>query len=230
MTSFFVNYGRHPRVPAVLGLDEPLINLPHTAQADLRASSDRRGSKSHDALNAAMTRAAAQRGAALDRSTVSSTASWAQRSLINPGSRRAVALAVSPANIVVSTPDNCATAVSSLSRDPLERFVKRREATARFVRDALASAVDQQKDTADKHSRSNHERFVVSNKVLLSTNGIATTAVRNIGAAKLTPRYNGPFTIIKVQGDAYKLDLQSTMRLHKTFTWKIQALRSGDDP
>jgi hypothetical protein len=36
-------------------------------------------------------------------------------------------------------------------------------------------------------------------------------------STKLTPRYIGPFTVLKCLGDAYTLDIPSRMRLHPTF-------------
>ncbi|KAE8894474.1 hypothetical protein PF005_g19221 [Phytophthora fragariae] len=45
----------------------------------------------------------------------------------------------------------------------------------------------------------------------------AGTAVTNLGANKLAPRFIGPFKIFKVIGDAYTLDIPTAMRLHPTF-------------
>ncbi|KAE8965257.1 hypothetical protein PR002_g28728 [Phytophthora rubi] len=54
-------------------------------------------------------------------------------------------------------------------------------------------------------------------RVLVSTDGIQGTAVTNLGANKLAPRFIGPFKILKVIGDAYTLDIPTAMRLHPTF-------------
>ncbi|KAE9066198.1 hypothetical protein PF010_g27902 [Phytophthora fragariae] len=54
-------------------------------------------------------------------------------------------------------------------------------------------------------------------RVLLSTDGIEGTAVTNLGASKLAPRFTGPFKILKVIGDAYTLDIPTAMRLHPMF-------------
>ncbi|KAE8900899.1 hypothetical protein PF001_g13102 [Phytophthora fragariae] len=54
-------------------------------------------------------------------------------------------------------------------------------------------------------------------RVLLSTDGIQGTAVTNLGANKLAPRFIGPFKVLKVIGDAYTLDIPTAMHLHPTF-------------
>lgn len=52
---------------------------------------------------------------------------------------------------------------------------------------------------------------------MLSTEGIAPSSVTNLGADKLLPRYIGPFTVTFKRGDAYTLDIPTSMRLHPTF-------------
>ncbi|OWY98389.1 hypothetical protein PHMEG_00030861 [Phytophthora megakarya] len=59
--------------------------------------------------------------------------------------------------------------------------------------------------------------FHTGDRVLLSTEGIRTSAVTNLGANNLAPRFIGPFTVIKAIGDAYALDIPSSLRLHPTF-------------
>uniref|UniRef100_A0AAV1TLX1 Tf2-1-like SH3-like domain-containing protein n=1 Tax=Peronospora matthiolae TaxID=2874970 RepID=A0AAV1TLX1_9STRA len=54
-------------------------------------------------------------------------------------------------------------------------------------------------------------------RVLLSTEGLRESAVTNLGASKLAPRSIGPFTVLKAIGDAYTLDIPSSLRLHPTF-------------
>ena len=54
-------------------------------------------------------------------------------------------------------------------------------------------------------------------RVLVSTEGLRDSAVTNLGASKLAPRFIGPFTILKAIGDAYTLDMSSSLRLHPTF-------------
>lgn len=87
----------------------------------------------------------------------------------------------------------------------------------RLVRDAIANAVDKQKASVDARGRKNHERFMLGDKVLLSTTGIQAASITNLGANKLVPRFIGPFTVCKVQGEAYVFDIPTTMRLPPTF-------------
>ncbi|ETP38825.1 hypothetical protein F442_13657 [Phytophthora nicotianae P10297] len=74
-------------------------------------------------------------------------------------------------------------------------FIDRRDSIIRYVRDAIATAVDRQKESADQRGRKNLKRFNVGDRVLLSTSGITPTSVTNLGANKLTPRFIGPFKI-----------------------------------
>jgi hypothetical protein len=85
------------------------------------------------------------------------------------------------------------------------------------VRDAIAMAVDKQKENADKRGRKNMETFKVGERVLLSVTGITAHAVTNLGANKLLPRFIGAFTIVAALGDAYTIDIPTAMRLHPTF-------------
>ena len=99
----------------------------------------------------------------------------------------------------------------------VSEFILQRQAITRFVRDALQAAVDKQKDNADKHGRRNMNKFVKDGCVLLSTEGLRDSAVANLGASKLAPRLIGPFKVLKVIGDAYTLDIPTSLRLHPTF-------------
>ena len=60
-------------------------------------------------------------------------------------------------------------------------------------------------------------KFKKGNRVLLSTEGLRDSAVTNLGASKLAPRFIGPFKVLKTIGDAYTLDIPSSLRLHPTF-------------
>ncbi|GMF43840.1 unnamed protein product [Phytophthora fragariaefolia] len=54
-------------------------------------------------------------------------------------------------------------------------------------------------------------------RVLLYTDGIQGTAVTNLGANKLAPRFIEPSKILNVVGDAFTLDIPTAMRLHPAF-------------
>ncbi|ETN00367.1 hypothetical protein PPTG_18062 [Phytophthora nicotianae INRA-310] len=93
-----------------------------------------------------------------------------------------------------------------------------REKTFAAVRATSSGRIlDKQKENADKRGRKNLSTFHTGDRVLLSTEGIRSSAVAVLGANKLAPRFIGPFKITKVLGDAYTLDIPSSLRLHPTF-------------
>ncbi|KAE8994890.1 hypothetical protein PR001_g20272 [Phytophthora rubi] len=59
--------------------------------------------------------------------------------------------------------------------------------------------------------------FETGDQVLLSTDDIRSSAVTNLGASKLAPRFIGPFRVMKVNSEAYTLDISTSLRLHPTF-------------
>ncbi|GMF34441.1 unnamed protein product [Phytophthora fragariaefolia] len=132
---------------------------------------------------------------------------WTARTLIDPGNTGTPIAAnytpKSPARQV----DNAAVSA----------FVQRRESIARFVRDALQDAVDKQKENADKPGRKNMTTFKIGEQVLLSADSIRSSAVTNIGASKLAPHFIGPFRVTEVNGEAYTLDIPTSLQLHPTF-------------
>ncbi|GMF53933.1 unnamed protein product [Phytophthora fragariaefolia] len=96
-------------------------------------------------------------------------------------------------------------------------FVQRRQAVIRFVQDAIAASVDRQKLNADNNGRGNSNEFKVGSLVLLATQNLAKHGVSDFGGSKLAPRFIGPFTVLAKHGNAYTLDIPSSMRLHPTF-------------
>ncbi|ETN00611.1 hypothetical protein PPTG_17824 [Phytophthora nicotianae INRA-310] len=160
------------------------------------------------ALNA-ITRAQARKILATPPDPASDASSWASRTLIQPAGH------VTPA----ATTANFAPRVSArpIDNTQVSEFVLHRQALTRFVRDALQAAVDKQKENADKRGRKNKAKFTTGERVLLSTDGIRNSAITNLGASKLAPRFIGPFKITKVLGDAYTLDIPTSLRLHPTF-------------
>lgn len=109
------------------------------------------------------------------------------------------------------------TKMSRRDQTQILGFVNKRQAIVRFVRDAIAQAQDQQKEQADKHGRRNMFKFKVGDLVLLNATDLPEHAVSNLGSRKLLPRFIGPFKILKCNGDAYTIDIPTSMRLHPTF-------------
>ncbi|GMF42287.1 unnamed protein product [Phytophthora fragariaefolia] len=105
------------------------------------------------------------------------------------------------------------TEFSSKAKD----FVQRRQAIIRFVHDAIAASVDRQMLNADNNGRGNTNEFKVGSLVLLATQNLDKHAVSDFGASKLVPRFIGPFTVLAKHGNAYTLDIMSSMRLHTKF-------------
>ena len=77
--------------------------------------------------------------------------------------------------------------------------------------------MEKQKKKADKIGRKNHFTFKEGDRVLFSRSGLPDTPVTNLGAKKLAPGYIGLFRVVKAHGDAYTLDIPTTIRLHSTF-------------
>ncbi|OWZ02271.1 Retrovirus Polyprotein [Phytophthora megakarya] len=119
-----------------------------------------------------------------------------------------------PASSAIYTPIPSAWPIDT---ERVEDFVFQRQAVDRYVRDALQAAVDRQKLNADKRGRKNTAKFMTGDRVLLSTKGIRDSAVTNLGASKLAPRFIGLFKIIKHIGDSYTLKSPPSIRLHPTF-------------
>ncbi|GMF53734.1 unnamed protein product [Phytophthora fragariaefolia] len=110
-------------------------------------------------------------------------------------------------------------------------FVQRRQAVIRFVQDAIAASVDRQKLNADNNGRGNTNEFKVNSLVLLATQNLAKHAVSDFGASKLAPRFIGPFTVLAKHGNAYTLDIPSSMRLHPTFyVGRLKAYAQHESP
>ncbi|GMF14891.1 unnamed protein product [Phytophthora fragariaefolia] len=95
-------------------------------------------------------------------------------------------------------------------------FVQRREAVIRFVL-AIAASVGRQKLYADNNGRGNTNEFKVGSLILLATQKLAKHAGSDFGESKLVPRFIDHFTVLAKHGNAYTLDIPSSMRLHPTF-------------
>ncbi|ETP34302.1 hypothetical protein F442_17362, partial [Phytophthora nicotianae P10297] len=127
-------------------------------------------------------------------------AAWTSRTLIAPSQCRAVEYQNAPGAVAsaVPIPANFDPLPVPQPHDAVtvNDFLAKRESIVRFVRYTIATAVDRQKEYADRCGRKNREVFVVDDRVLLSTAGIQPTAVL---------------------GDAYTLQLPTAIRLQPTF-------------
>ncbi|KAG3148749.1 hypothetical protein PC128_g23529 [Phytophthora cactorum] len=146
----------------------------------------------------ANTTSSAHQGRAATRAAPRAITDWTNRALIDPGlQHRHISGserqdAVEPA---ASSFANFEPNPESQQRDTaaVQDFVRNRESVTPYVRDAIASAVDRQKQYADQRRRKNLEKFAVGDRVLLSTAGFQPSLVTNLGTSKLAPRYIGPF-------------------------------------
>ncbi|KAE9010917.1 hypothetical protein PF005_g17558 [Phytophthora fragariae] len=207
LTPFFANNAHHPRVPALIAVGHPTAPRGSTLGDDEDGVNDMTTAAHEDVTLNAATRSKTKKALATPDIAASPLAIWTARTLVDPGNA-GVPVA---ANYAPKTParpaDNAA----------VSEFVLQRQSIARFVRDALQDAVDKQKQNADKRGRKNMATFETGDQVLLSTDGIWSSAVTNRGASKLAPRFIGPFSVMKVNGEAYTMDIPTSLRLHPTF-------------
>ncbi|KAE8884953.1 hypothetical protein PF003_g30757 [Phytophthora fragariae] len=194
-TPFYVNAMRHPRVPSVLGAVAPSLSgggYPVSTKPYEHADTSN--------ISAVSTRARTARSP-IDESAMSM-----------PGVDTLNNNNHTQAGPVVNKNNGLNKEFNSKTMD----FVQRRQAVIRFVQDAIAASVDRQKLNADNNGRGNTNEFKVGSLVLLATQSLAKHAVSDFGASKLAPRFIGPFTVLAKRGNAYTLDIPSSMRLHPT--------------
>jgi len=121
--------------------------------------------------------------------------------------------------------------LSKRERNAIDEFVLKRQMILRFVRDAIAEAVDKQKEQADKRGRKHKEVFKINDLVLLSTSNLPTHALSNMQSTKLQHRFIGPFKVLERRGDAYTIDIPKKMRLHPTFyVGRLKRYRHPNEP
>jgi hypothetical protein len=191
-TPFYVNVMRHPRLPSMLGGVASSLSGGGSTVA-----SEQPQRTADDVLSAAVTRSAPR-------------SSRNERELSVPGTDiRDDSEQAGPA---ADEGDE----LKGFSSNALD-FVQRRQAVIRFVQDAIAASVDRQKLNADNVGRGNMNEFKKGSLVLLATQNLPKHAVSDFGASKLAPRFIGPFTVLERHGNAYRLDIPSSMRLHPTF-------------
>ncbi|KAE9318039.1 hypothetical protein PF008_g18591 [Phytophthora fragariae] len=194
VTPFFVNNARHPRVPALLAV----------RRSNAAAVSALGGG------GVAPTSKSAHERTPLSQSAKPSTRDATLEGHAPHGVAYEDLFAVDVTSPATSAVANFAPAATPTPIDSaaVSEFLLHRQVVTRFVCDALQVGVDRQKANADRRGRKNMSSF---------RRGIQGTAVTNLGANKLAPRFIGPFKIWKVIGDAYTLDIPTAMRLNPTF-------------
>ena len=219
VTPFFLNTGRHPLVPATI-----LGNIPtnlHPREGDSRISG---GGDSVATSSAHEGAATAHEGAVqheehsdarvLNEQEGSDTAH--EGAVQHEEHLDARVLNEQEGSYNFEKLDSLDNMTAS-ERKSVNDFLLNRQVVVRYVRDAMADAVDKQKENSDRYGRKNKNVFKRNALVLLSAANLPISAVSNLGSSKLTPRFVGPFKITKRVGDAYTLDIPSAMKLHPTF-------------
>ncbi|KAG2776406.1 hypothetical protein PC129_g16065 [Phytophthora cactorum] len=196
-TPFYVNAMRHPRLPSMLRMVASSLSGGGSKVASEQAMTTRRQAASRSWNETTDKNYGSVQGT--DTATKNNTSVQ--------GTDGAQAGPAAEKNPVLNKP------FSTQAMD----FVQRRQAVIRFVQDAIAASVDRQKLNADNGDRGNTNEFKKRSLVLLATSNLPRYAVLDFGASKLATRFIGPFTVLERHGNAYTLDIPSSMRLHPTF-------------
>ncbi|GMF56246.1 unnamed protein product [Phytophthora fragariaefolia] len=196
-TPFYVNAMRHPRVSSVLGAVAPSLG---GGGYPVSPKPNKHGDMGN--ISAVMTRARTA-GSPFNKSTVSTPGV----DTLNINDQH------TQAGPVVNKDARLNTEFSSKAMD----FVQRRQAVIRFGQDVIAASVDRQKLNADKNDIGNTNEFKVGSLVVLATQNLANHAVPDFGASWIAPRFIGHFTVLAKHGNAYTLNILSSMRHHPTF-------------
>ncbi|KAE8914582.1 hypothetical protein PF001_g5619 [Phytophthora fragariae] len=136
----------------------------------------------------AVTRFKTKQALATPNTAASPLAAWTARTLIDPGN----------ASVPVSTNYAPKTPPRPVDNAAVSESVLQRQSIARFMRHGLQDAVGTHKENTDKRGRKIMSTFDTGDQVLLPTDGIHSSAVTNLGASKLAPRFIGPFRVMKV--------------------------------
>ena len=151
---FFVNSARHPRTPTLLAVDLSKAARGFTLGRD---EGDKRSSEAHGVLSAnVVTRAKAKSAVLTPRVVASPLARWTSQTLIDSSS----GMRLPSANYA---PIESARPIDDMA---VSDFILRRQAITRFVRDALQSAADKQKENAAKHGRKNLSKFSKGDRIV----------------------------------------------------------------
>ncbi|GMF48376.1 unnamed protein product [Phytophthora fragariaefolia] len=209
-TPFYLNALRHPRVPSLLGDVAPSVSgggYPVLLKPN----------KHNDMTNisAVSTRARTAR-IPVNESTVAT-----------PGVDTVnITEQHTQAGPVVNKDAELNTGFSSKAMD----FVQRRQAVTRFVQDAIAASVGRQKLNAVNNGRGSTNEFKVGSLVLKATQNLAKHAVSDFRVIQIARRFIGPFTVLAKHGNAYTLDIPSSMRLHPTFYFRLKPCAQHESP
>lgn len=86
----------------------------------------------------------------------------------------------------------------------------------KVLKDNLVTSQDQQKMYADRHRTERH--FEEGDLVYLQLQPYRQLTLKQKGAEKLQPRFNGPYRLVRRVGEvAYKLELPQGSRIHNIF-------------
>ncbi|DAZ94438.1 TPA: hypothetical protein N0F65_002756 [Lagenidium giganteum] len=225
LTPFFVNPGRHPVVPATLGFlvastlgggelaQAPSPSKSAQSTADTPASSPASRPSTPPGTPAAG-KPSSSGSAREPQHTVPTSPATGSKKKPTTQPRRSTRLASKAQHN-----ESAQVVDANFAPLPDEAGLTQRERQAidGFVRDAIADAVDAQKEQTDRRGRRNLEEFKVTEDVLLSTEGLPLRLVSHVGARKLMPQFIGPFKVVNRRGCAYTLRLSPSLRLHPTF-------------
>ncbi|OWZ09722.1 hypothetical protein PHMEG_00017535 [Phytophthora megakarya] len=245
LTAFYINCGRHLRVPALVGLERSMDLRKVSDDNDLTNSDDTSGTEVADTTVLTTLALHCHHSSwSPRRSTRNAHARRHEGGTIEPNRDHRAWVACACGNegdtfrdhhldqldadqqsrddgrgLCAAPPANFDPNLEPQSNDTavVNEFLDRHLSVVRYVRDAIAMGIDRQKENADRRGRKKMVKFTVGDRGLLSTVGIQPTLVTNLGANKLVPRFIDPFKVLKVLGDAYTLQLPTVLRLYPNF-------------
>ena len=110
--------------------------------------------------------------------------------------------------------------------DALDSLLRQRQAVLDTLKVHLATAQARMKTQADKHRQ--ERSFAMGDWVFLRLQPYRQQSLASKGRWKLSPRYFGPFQVLKKIGSvSYKLDLPAESRIHPVFHMSSLKLKLG---